>query len=134
MWRELLRRLGIWLEGRPMVSKIGEEQAGPYGPAIREKEGEAKEGFLELLKPGPAPVGPDYPFFRPGIFTPNPKAWEGQGEFMQNFEGSKGGGNSTDMAWDSPGKDRIEQLAARVLGATQSEDGYGREKRPFYFG
>ncbi len=110
----------------PEIMKILEESAGPYGQAGKQK-------VWEIIKPEPKNEGDEQPILPPGIFHPYPKAWEGQGDFSLN-NSERGGVNNANMARESPGKDRIAQLASRVLGETEQEDVYGREKRPFYFG
>lgn len=111
-----------------LLWEILKEQAGPYGPAIREREGELWREVRDIWKTGPHKVGEDYPFFPPGIFSPFPKAFDeqgNQGDLSEKDGGERGGGGVPE--------EEIDRLVARVLNARSQPEEDGREGRPFYF-
>ncbi len=131
-YKQLIKRLVKELEKHPVVTeafqKVVEEEAGPYGPAIRERQGELWKEAQDIWKKGPQKVGEDYPFFPPGVFSPYPKAFEEQGD-QGNLSWEDGG---VRRSRDIPAEE-IDKLVARVLGARPGE-GDGRGRRPFNFG
>lgn len=107
-----------------VATELGKEQAGLYGPAIRDMERRLIEKGKEMYdtwKTNPQKVGEDYPFFPPGIFSPFPKAFDSQGDV--SFQG---GGDAS--------KEKVYRLASGVLGEGPQEEEEGRKQRPFYFG